>query len=54
MPKKWAITDLNALNGSQDIPSESKEFEHFYAQIWEFLCLMKTRQEQIQNIRLRA
>ena len=25
--KKWAITDLNAPNGSRDIPSKSQEFE---------------------------
>ena len=27
MQKKWAITDLNAPNGSWDIPSQSQEFE---------------------------
>ena len=25
--KTWAITDLNAPNGSRDIPSQSQEFE---------------------------
>ena len=25
--KKWAITDLNAPNGSRDIPFQSQEFE---------------------------
>ena len=27
MPKKRAITDLNAPNGSRDIPFQSQEFE---------------------------
>ena len=27
MKKKWRITDLNAPNGSRDIPSQSQEFE---------------------------
>ena len=27
--KKQAITDLNAPNGSQDIPLESQEFEQY-------------------------
>ena len=26
---KRAITDLNAPNGSRDIPFQSKEFEHY-------------------------
>ena len=25
--KKWAITDLNAPNGSRDIPFQSQQFE---------------------------
>ena len=25
--KKWAITDLNAPDGSRDIPFQSREFE---------------------------
>ena len=25
--KKWAITDLNATNGSRDIPFQSQKFE---------------------------
>ena len=27
MPKKWTITDLNAPNGSWDIPFQSQEYE---------------------------
>ena len=27
--KKRAITDLNAPNGSRDIPFQSQEFEHY-------------------------
>ena len=27
MPKKWAITDLNATNGSREIPFQSQEFK---------------------------
>ena len=29
--KKWAITDLNAPNGSRDIPLQSQEFELDFA-----------------------
>ena len=42
MQKKWALTDLNAPNGSRDISFQSQEFEQDEVAILKVFSLILT------------